>query len=336
MRIFRRRRSRRRFRLTREGKAFLFVTLGVGFAAVNTANNLLYLVLGLLLSLLLVSGVLSDLALWKLRMKRKLPARMFAGKRSLIDVEAFNEKRWLASVSVELIDEVGGVDTDPARFLRVEAGASGIAGYGLTPKRRGLVELGVMRVLTRYPFGLIEKGYTVFEPDEIIVYPALLENVAAPPIRPMPGDAAPMHRTGRGSEFAGSVRFYREGDEARDIHWKRTASRGELVIREHEQDSSALVTLSVDNVLPAGIEDEVAWREQLEHAISEVATIASVYLAQGVSVEVKASDGASPTVPGGSPPDAIWRYLALLKVVRSQAPPKAPTRRRRISKRWAA
>lgn len=336
MRIFRRRRSRRRFRLTREGKAFLFVTLGVGFAAVNTANNLLYLVLGLLLSLLLVSGVLSDLALWKIRMKRKLPARMFAAKRSLIDVKAHNEKRWLASVSVELIDEIDGLDSDPARFLRVEAGASGIASYGFTPKRRGLVELGTMRVRTRYPFGLIEKGYTVFEPDEIIVYPALLENVAAPTIRPTPGDAAPMHRTGRGSEFAGSVRFYREGDEARDIHWKRTASRGELVVREHEQDSSALVTLTVDNVIPAGVEDEATWREQLEHSISEVATIASVYLAQGVSVEVKASTGESPTVPGGSPPDAIWRYLALLKVVRAQAPPKAPPRRRRISKRWAA
>ena len=336
MRIFRRRRSTRRFRLTREGKAFLFVTLGVGFAAVNTANNLLYLVLGLLLSLLLVSGVLSDLALWKLRMKRKLPARMFASKRSLIDVKAHNEKRWLASVSVEMVDELDGADTDPARFLRVEAGEHGIASYGFTPKRRGLVELGTMRVRTRYPFGLIEKGYTVFEPDEIIVYPALLENVAPPPVRPTPGDAAPMHRTGRGSEFAGSVRFYREGDEARDIHWKRTARRGELVVREHEQDSSALVTLEVENVMPAGVEDEAAWHEQLEHSISEVATIASAYLAQGVSVEVKASNSESPTVPGGSPPDPIWRYLALLKAVRTQAPPKVPPRGRRISKRWAA
>ena len=53
-----RKRGRRRFRLTREGKAFLFVTLGVGFAAINTANNLLYLVLGLLLSLLLCPRLL--------------------------------------------------------------------------------------------------------------------------------------------------------------------------------------------------------------------------------------------------------------------------------------
>ena len=177
MRIFRRRRSRRKFRLTREGRAFLLVTVGVGFAAVNTANNLLYLVLGLLLSLLLVSGVLSDLALWKLRIHRKLPTRLFAGTRTLIEVAALNDKRWLASVSVEIVDEVDAVDSAPARFLRIEPGQTGLAGYPFEAPRRGLIELGDMRVLTRYPFGLIEKGYTLYEPDEAIVYPRLLSHV---------------------------------------------------------------------------------------------------------------------------------------------------------------
>ena len=332
MRIFRRRRSRRKFRLTREGKAFLFVTVGVGFAAVNTANNLLYLVLGLLLSLLLVSGVLSDLALWKLRMRRQLPTRMFAGTRSLIEVAATNDKRWLASVSVETVDEIDGVEGEPARFLRVASGSTERSGYTLEPPRRGTIELGTMRVRTRYPFGLIEKGYWVYQPDEAIVYPKLLDRVEVPPVQPAPGDAAPVHRTGRGSEFAGSVRFYREGDEARDIHWKRTASRGELVVREHEQDTSALVTLHVDNVIPEGVADETEWRERFEHSISEVATIASVYLAQGVSVRVEASKSASPLVSGSSAPDPIWRFLALLKAVRTDS----PKRPKRISRRWAA
>lgn len=332
MRIFRRRRSRRRFRLTREGRAFLFVTIGVGFAAVNTANNLLYLVLGLLLSLLLVSGVLSDLALWKLRINRKLPARMFAGTGSIIEVAALNDKRWLASVSVETIDEIDGVESLPARFLRVDPGETQLAGYKFEAPRRGSLELGTMRVLTRYPFGLIEKGYTLFEPDEAIVYPKLLDHVTTPPVKPVPGDAAPIHRTGRGSEFAGSVRFYREGDEARDIHWKRTASRGELVVREHEQDTSALVTLRVDNVIPADTADETEWHRRFEQSISEVATVASVYLAQGVAVRVQASKSASELVSGGTAPDPIWRFLALLKAERTGA----PKRPKRISRRWAA
>jgi len=320
MRIFRRKRRRRKFRLTREGRAFLFVTIGVGLAAVNTANNLLYLVLGLLLSLLLVSGVLSDLALWRLQIKRKLPRRLFVGRRSLIDIALLNEKRWLPSVSVETLDEVDGEDTEPARFVRIAPGKTEIASYPFEPQRRGIVELGTMRVLTRYPFGLIEKGYAIYLPDELVVFPRLLDHAATPAIRPMQGDAAPIHQTGRGTEFAGSVRFYREGDEARDIHWKRTASRGELVVREHEQDSSALVTLTVDNLIRSDVEDEPAWLERFESSISEVATITSTYLAQGVSVQVQTGNSVSPMVAGGTAPDPIWRFLALLQPVRAQKP----------------
>jgi uncharacterized protein (DUF58 family) len=331
MRIFRPRRRRRKFRLTREGRAFLFVTLGVGLAAVNTANNLLYLVLGLLLSLLLVSGVLSDLALWKLQIKRKPPARLFAGRRSLMDVALVNEKRWLSSVSIETIDEVDGVDTEPARFVRVPPGETGVASYRFETRRRGIVELGTMRVLTRYPFGLIEKGYTTYLPDEVIVYPQLLDHVTTPATRPMQGDAAPTHQTGRGSEFAGSVRFYREGDEARDIHWKRTASRGELVVREHEQDSNALVTLTVNNLLAVTPDDEAAWLEGFEVSISEVATAAAAYLRQGVSVQVQSNDSVSPLVPGGTPPDPIWRFLALLKPCRAEAPRRGRKHKRRAA-----
>jgi uncharacterized protein (DUF58 family) len=330
MRIFRRRRSRRKFRLTREGRAFLFVTVGVGFAAVNTANNLLYLVLGLLLSLLLVSGVLSDLALWKLQIRRRLPERLFAGKPSLIEVDATNGKRWLASVSVEVVDEVDGMDTSPARFLRVGPGETSEAAYGFEARRRGVYDLATIHVRTRYPFGLIEKGYMVFQPDELVVYPRLLEHITALPTQSVPGDAAPMHRIGRGSEFAGSVRFYREGDEARDIHWKRTASRGDLVVREHEQDSTSQVTLRLDNVFPAGDEDYSVWRERFEQSVSEAATVAAAYLAQGVSVQVRARDGASPFVVGGTAPDPIWRFLALLETVHEETtgPGEKKTRRR--------
>jgi uncharacterized protein (DUF58 family) len=312
---------------------FLFVTIGVGFAAVNTANNLLYLLLGLLLSLLLVSGVLSDLALWKLRMRRRIPTRLFAGAKTVIEVAATNDKRWLASVSVEVVDEVDGEETSPAHFLRIPSGATEISSYAFEPPRRGRLQLGQIRVRTRYPFGLIEKGYVFDKPEDLIVYPRLLDHVAAPPIQPVPGDAAPMHRTGRGSEFAGSVRFYREGDEARDIHWKRTASRGELVVREHEQDTSALVTLTVDDVMPGGTEDEDAWLEDFERRVSETATLAAVYLGRGVSVQVRSSKGQSSVVAGGNAPDPVWHYLALLEVERVDATPKP---RKRISGRWAA
>ena len=320
MRIPGRRRDRRKFRLTREGRAFLFVTVGVGLAAVNTANNLLYLVLGLLLSLLLVSGVLSDLALWRLRVTRKLPTRAFAGRRALVEMTAFNDKRWLASVSIEALDQVDGAKVTPARFLRVAPDRAVTTTYGMEAARRGRIELGGVRVVTRYPFGLIEKGYTVFLPDELVVYPRLLDRVAPPPLEPIPGDTAPMHQTGQGTEFAGSVRYYRDGDEARDIHWKRTATRGHLVVRERDRDLSLFVTLFVDNVRREN-DGETPWEERFERSISEVATAAASYLSRGFSVRVRSSDDVSPVVLGGAAPDPLWRFLAMLRPTRESSTP---------------
>src|SRR6188472_3462044 len=77
-------RYRRRLTFTREGKVFVFVTFGLGFAAVNTGTNLMYLVFGFMLSLIILSGVLSEHVLRGLRVARRLPMRAFAGQPALI------------------------------------------------------------------------------------------------------------------------------------------------------------------------------------------------------------------------------------------------------------
>ena len=58
-RLRRRLRPPRRLRFTREGRIIVLLSVGVGFAAINTGNNLLYLLLGWALSFIIASGVLS-------------------------------------------------------------------------------------------------------------------------------------------------------------------------------------------------------------------------------------------------------------------------------------
>ena len=82
-RFFRRWKPPRKLKFTREGKYYLGITLGVGFAAINTGNNLLYLLLGMLLSLIVVSGVMSDLSLRQLTVQRRLPTRAQVGRAHL-------------------------------------------------------------------------------------------------------------------------------------------------------------------------------------------------------------------------------------------------------------
>src|SRR5690606_14769978 len=95
--LFARFRPPRRLKFTREGKYFLGITLGVGFAAINTGNNLLYLLLGMLLALIIVSGAMSELALRNLTITRRLPARAQAGRPHVVEIEVHNRKKRLAS-----------------------------------------------------------------------------------------------------------------------------------------------------------------------------------------------------------------------------------------------
>src|SRR5439155_14259560 len=68
----------RRLSPTRAGWCFFALTFGIGFAALNTGNNLLYLVLSLMLAFLVLSGVLSESALRGVVLRRRLSRELYA------------------------------------------------------------------------------------------------------------------------------------------------------------------------------------------------------------------------------------------------------------------
>ena len=87
-------------RLTREGRYFLLITFCVGFAAINTGNNLLYLLFGMFLSLIIVSGVMSELSLRQLTVSRRLPPRAQVGRAHLVEIEVYNHKQRIPSYAI--------------------------------------------------------------------------------------------------------------------------------------------------------------------------------------------------------------------------------------------
>jgi len=74
---------RRRLSFTPLGRWYVALTIAIGLAAINTGNNLLFLVLGLLLSSIVVSGLLSETSLRAVRVERRLPASASVGAPAL-------------------------------------------------------------------------------------------------------------------------------------------------------------------------------------------------------------------------------------------------------------
>jgi uncharacterized protein (DUF58 family) len=213
-------------------------------------------------------------------------------------------------------------------FLKVAAGARQVAGYRRTPARRGILRFTGFRLATRYPFGIFEKWRNLHAPGEMLVYPALLDVGSVEPDESAHGTDMSVNRVGPGTEISG-LRDYVYGDEARNIHWMRSASLARFVVRERERDASSHLTITLDNARPQAAGDE--WEARFETAISRSAFIAVSAVSRGVAVEVVTRGSRSPTVPPGAPPDPILRFLALLDAVPADASipfaPRTPTSR---------
>ncbi|HUM05608.1 MAG TPA: DUF58 domain-containing protein [Terriglobales bacterium] len=91
------------YEMTRPGLVYMAITVVIGIAALNTGNNLLYIVVAALLSAILVSGIGSAFVLRNLELEVNLPEHVFAGRPTLARLLLRNASRWLASFSIRVV-----------------------------------------------------------------------------------------------------------------------------------------------------------------------------------------------------------------------------------------
>jgi uncharacterized protein (DUF58 family) len=89
--------------VTRAGIVYVLVTLVIGIAALNTGNNLLYIVVAAMLAAILVSGVVSAWVLRWLQLDVRLPEHVFAGRPVPGRIVLHNPRRWLPSFSIRVV-----------------------------------------------------------------------------------------------------------------------------------------------------------------------------------------------------------------------------------------
>jgi uncharacterized protein (DUF58 family) len=303
----------RKLKFTREGKYYLGITLGVGFAAINTGNNLLYLLLGMLLSLIVVSGVMSDLSLRHLTVTRRLPARAQVGRPHLVEIEVYNHKTKIPSYAIEVEDLRAGQPADKrCFFLKISPSSAQVAAYRRTPARRGRDRHTGFRIATRFPFGLFEKSREVEAEGDLIIYPAV------DPVRLPAEDAgrreggASLSGRGGGDETFG-LRPMREGDDPRDIYWKKSTVEDQLVLRERARETRPDVHLVIDAVRPDDAGE--GFSHAFEKRIREVASRAVAHIKRGDGVLVMTTLGERVRGDRNVGSDAILRFLALLEPV---------------------
>jgi uncharacterized protein (DUF58 family) len=262
----------RTLRPTRAGWVFFALTLAVGMAALNTGNNLMYMVLSLLLSFLVLSGVMSESALRGIQVRRLLPDELVAEQEAIVGVEVTNQQRRVPSFAI-VVEDVIRQGTSPrpagrAFALRVGPRSSELRSYRFVPARRGPLEFVGFRVATRFPFGLFSKALWIEAPRGALVFPTLDRVAPAASLgRAIRRGDRRSGPAGQSPESAG-LRGYAPGDPHRRVHWRASLRRGALLVREQEEESGGehLVRLRT-----AGREPGAAFEDAVRRAASDVA-----------------------------------------------------------------
>jgi uncharacterized protein (DUF58 family) len=270
--------------LTREGFWYFMVSLLLLVAGLIHQVNLILLVFTLAAGPFLASIFGGRSMLRRLAVLRRVPAYVFSGDPLVIDYGLENGRRWYAVLALFLEDSLVPVDravsgaatvTPRVFFARVSGRERARTQWQSISPRRGRYRFRDLDVGTRSPFGIVEHRVTIELPDQIVVYPRigrltrrwfLVQRQATENRRGQRHD-----RSAQQMEYHG-LRDYRAGDSPRWIHWRTTARRGALMVKEFEQQNEQDLAILIDPWLPR-TKAAPEQRDAIEQAISFAATI---------------------------------------------------------------
>ncbi len=301
------------YKVTREGMIYFAVTILLGLAAVNTGNNLLYIVLSAMLASIIVSGVASRLTLTGLQLDFDFPERAFAQQPALATVTLTNRKRWLPSFSVSVEPSLHSTRTiqfQSLYFPLVRPSSSQKRTVELKFTRRGSYEQASVRLSTRFPFGFIIKSLEVPQSHQLIVFPALGEMESFFEILPMISGEFESYIRGRGMDLY-ALRDYAFEDSARMIHWKASARTESLKVKEFAREDERRLVLIFDRMTETfNPEDDKCF----ESAISLCARLAQHFYDEGADLNFLLENGALLEGRTDETLDQIFTELALLEM----------------------
>jgi uncharacterized protein (DUF58 family) len=313
------------YKISRAGWLYFGATLLVALAALNTGNNLLFLILACLVSVILMSGILSSISLAGVDLKIDLPEHIFAGQTVRANVELMNQKLTLPSFALR-VEAVAPKDAQVAALLETPVFFPHLPrqdrmrqSVPVTFLRRGLYVHDSFRIVTRFPFGFLQKARRIVLKSEALVYPPVDSSAELNEIFPGIEGSIESYNKGRGHDLH-SLREYLPTDSASHVHWKASARAGSLMVREFAREDDRRVLLVLDpHGGDAGAENTARLNERFEHAVTLCAGIAWHFYERNAYLQFRSAGIETMLAPAEENIFAILQHLALAKPVSAEA-----------------
>jgi uncharacterized protein (DUF58 family) len=228
----------------------LFATMELAFLATNY-SNLFFLMIAFSAAL----GVLG--AWWAIRNLRGLQIRDIemaaaatgTARAIQLRIEGGTRPRFDLTFQLLLADKHQTVGYAPCTV-----GAASISD-SVPGQPRSLSKLDHVRVVSRFPFGFFVARTTLAIHSELVTYPTPTAFGEHANQVGHAGDGSQVS-PGRGSAVAG-LRPFRDGDMMADVHWKATARRGTVVVKERERESEPALDVVLDRRCDSDVFEQV-------------------------------------------------------------------------------
>ena len=317
------------YKVTREGVVYIAAILVVALAALNTGNNLLFMVLACLLAGLLISGLLSRVVLGGIDVRLELPEHIFAQRTILAIAELHNIKQMVPSFSVSLVSEAAPnakknapanpapqILDRPVYFPYIPHRQTVRQSVELTFSRRGVYRQDALGLRTKFPFGFLQKTRRVNTAIEVVVYPRIQPTEEFYEVLPLVSGELESYQRGRGNDLY-AIRDYQFNDSARHVDWKASARTGALQVKEYAREDERRVMLVFDPYVgPQGTDAQSA--EQFERAVTLCAGLAWHFYEINSVIEFRSAGFATPRMSAGEIIYDILRYLASVTPLKQQ------------------
>jgi uncharacterized protein (DUF58 family) len=181
--------------------------------------------------------------------QRILPEKLSNGDDNAIKIKVTN--RFLFPVRLKIIDEI------PHQFQKrdfgiltpLSKGESKTFHYVLRPTQRGVYSFGSLNVFVSSPLRLLTRKFTFNSASEVPVYPSFLQlrkyDLMAFTNRLFEYGVKKIRRIGHTMEFE-QIKDYIQGDDIRNMNWKATAKKGQLMVNQYQDEKSQPIYSIID------------------------------------------------------------------------------------------
>ena len=309
------------YRVSRAGWIYFGGILLVALAALNTGNNLLFLVLACLIAIILMSGILSSITLSGVELRLNLPEHIFAGQPVRATIELQNDKHTLPSFSLR-VEAVKPKDAPapamletPVYFPYVPKRDRVQQTVPMTFTRRGVHRQDTFRIVTRFPFGFLQKSRRMDMMTEAIVYPSVAPSEEFVEILPGLHGALESLSKGRGQDLY-ALRGYVANDSVRHVHWKASARSGSLMVREFTREDDCRVLLVLDPHISSALKTESTptaqtAAERFERAVTLCAALTWHFYERNALLQFRSAEVETRLAPAEEIVFLILRHLAM-------------------------